>query len=188
MQYALYVPLDPQLGVDHASAIVGKTLDDGRIHIFYEGNRFNASNLKLYAERARSAAGRLHTRYPTIAQAIVRADQLRRVGTYDAAEWVIADLDAEHLPALQAWLTPEPVPVAISPEALKFVLYRHAVPAMPQSVAFWDGRDWVARWSDAAMFTRAEVAALRADASSFQDAKTLRFHVVEGRDPVHVPE
>lgn len=188
MQYALYVPLDPQLGVDHASAIVGKTLDDGRIHIYYEGNRFNASNLKLYAERARSAAGRIHARYPTIAQAIARPDQLLRVGTYDTTEWVIADLDPEHIPALQAWLTPEPVPAPTLPEALKFVLYRHAVPAVPQSVAFWGGRDWVAHWTDAAMFTRAEVAALREQAPSFQDTKTLRFHVVEGREPVHVPE
>lgn len=188
MRYDLYLPTDPRLGIDPASAVVGKTLEDGRIHVYFEGNRFGAANLKAFADRARSAAGRLHSRYPTIAQAIANPDQLLRIGTYDVVEWVIASLDPAQSEALQAWLPQEPAPLAIATESLKRVLYRNGMNAFPQGVGFWDGQAWIANWRDAAFLSRKDLDNERARHAGLADAKAFRFQVLDGREPVYLPE
>ena len=50
--------------------------------ISFEGNLYGAINLQGYEQRVEHAAARMITRYPTIAKALVPADDLVAVGTF----------------------------------------------------------------------------------------------------------
>lgn len=84
------------------SAIVGDptALTEGRVCIYYEGNVYNAENMRYFSERLLHAAGRLTTKYPTVAQAFISLDELDEVGVYntDAKQALISDPET-----LRAW-------------------------------------------------------------------------------------
>ena len=116
---ALYVP-NPEtatgLTYSHliapGSAIVG-TRHDQEVLIDYEGNTNNASNIKDFEDKIQHAAGRHITRYPTIARAMLKSDDLIRVGTAryedDWRRWIVTDI--ENARSLRAWLGDEPLPL-----------------------------------------------------------------------------
>lgn len=71
--------------IDRGSGIVGKIIveadpDESPLLVYYEGNRYGATNMERYAERVMHAAGRMTEDYPTTAQSVVRADALIQVG------------------------------------------------------------------------------------------------------------
>lgn len=88
--FGLYVPVtSPEGSGDFASslapgsAVVGVTAEQpfgGRIHVCYEGNLYGAANLADFGGRASCAADRLRTGYPTVARAMVGAEELMLVG------------------------------------------------------------------------------------------------------------
>ena len=49
--------------------------------IYYEGNLYGAVNLRSYEERIQCAAGRAHTRYPTVAMSGVFKNDLEQFVT-----------------------------------------------------------------------------------------------------------
>jgi hypothetical protein len=97
----------PQVGalpwVDPGSGIVGSSLDGipDKLLIDYEGNRHHAVNLVTLADRLAQAAGRHLTRYPTVARAVVDADRLLWVGTFDPSTGRVELGNSE---PLEAWL------------------------------------------------------------------------------------
>jgi hypothetical protein len=104
--YTLYVPAAAALPTGRrilpGSAIVGETLGDNtRILIHYEGNAYGAVNLNVFADKADTAAGRLATLYPTVACAILSADELREAGSFDPFLGVVTVFDAD---ALANWM------------------------------------------------------------------------------------
>lgn len=84
-----------------ASAAVGEPRQSGGVDLWFEGNKHGAENLVRFADRLACAAGRMVADYPTIARAIVRADDLQLVGRYDAARFVVAEIMDQG--ALEAW-------------------------------------------------------------------------------------
>lgn len=93
MLLEVYVPNPSSVALRNiapGSAIVGRLSPPGeaeRVTIYYEGGIYGQyATLKLddrFAHFLEIAAGRLVTRYPTIAMMSVPATELRRVGTYD---------------------------------------------------------------------------------------------------------
>jgi hypothetical protein len=65
------------------SGIVGTGQDDGRVLIYYEGNKYGAASLADYGDRVYHAWGRMTWEgrgYPTISWALVDAGELLEVG------------------------------------------------------------------------------------------------------------
>jgi hypothetical protein len=103
----IYVPRPghPELAhIDPGSAIVGVPLDDGRVAIYYEGNRYGSASMERLADRMAQAAARLRFDYPTVAKARVPSESLVQVGRYDGVEGrvEVSDRDAER--ELCRWL------------------------------------------------------------------------------------
>ena len=70
----VYVPTEEgerRLGLAPGSGAVGVALGSG-VHLYYEGNLYQAANLRTWQERVTCAAGRLFKRYPTVAQSFVQ--------------------------------------------------------------------------------------------------------------------
>jgi hypothetical protein len=90
-----YIVLVPKPGsmaekiIDRGSGIVTRPLPEGRFPkedgaqrmVYFEGNRYGAENLRTFKERVIQAAGRLHTRYPTVARGLFPASEFEEVGT-----------------------------------------------------------------------------------------------------------
>jgi hypothetical protein len=72
---------------------------DGLVTIWFEGNIHRAANLTRFVERVRSAAGRMETRYPTIAMQAIPASELYVVAEFDLRRRVIGVV--RDLPALE---------------------------------------------------------------------------------------
>lgn len=53
------------------SGVVARSRDNGTVDIYYEGNLYNASNIKTIGDRIYHAAGRLFQGYPTTARLII---------------------------------------------------------------------------------------------------------------------
>ena len=60
--------------IDAGSGIVGAP-GESHVVLYYEGNRYGASNLEYYPDRVKNAAGRLFQRYPTIAMMGITVEQ-----------------------------------------------------------------------------------------------------------------
>jgi len=73
------------------------------IEVDFEGNLYQASNMKTWGDRVYHAAGRAATRYPTMARAQVLASALLAVGTLDTTDGVVT-IDPEHAGAVARWL------------------------------------------------------------------------------------
>ena len=97
-------------GIDPRSAIVGadpEELSHGaadRVVIYYEGNRYGASNIKTFADRAMLAGGRCVERYPTSAMRAVLAEALVKVGTLYLDHKRVEVEDGLSLTRLAKWL------------------------------------------------------------------------------------
>ena len=125
MQFDLYVPRDGFLSlVDPKSAIVGmgsrqwlenrearidgrdpRTVEgDDSLVLDFEGNRYNAMNIKTYADKAMHAAGRQSECYPTVARAIVPASQVVLVATLDFDTEQVRCADENGVLELMRWL------------------------------------------------------------------------------------
>jgi hypothetical protein len=68
----------------------GTSLQVGRLSegsqlvmVYFEGNRFGADNLQRWVDRVNCAAGRLLSRYPTVATALLPVGELEEVGVFD---------------------------------------------------------------------------------------------------------
>jgi len=71
----------PHLGIAPGSGIVGIAYDEispGAVLLYYEGNLYDAQNQREHEERIINAAGRLFTRYPTVAMQMVTAEDAAR--------------------------------------------------------------------------------------------------------------
>jgi hypothetical protein len=114
-RFIVYVPRDPNTtGIDARSGIVApehlarEAETTGQVTIWYEGNRFAASNLTRYVERVHCAAGRAAHRYPTIARSHVRLALLHPVARFDLTPGVLRVTDVA---PLKAWLGAETLQV-----------------------------------------------------------------------------
>ena len=88
MQLAIFCPKPDSIlakTLKAGSAIVGDAdaVTDGRLRVYYEGNLYNAENMRYFSQRLLHAAGRLTANYPTVAQAYIPLDELYEVGVYD---------------------------------------------------------------------------------------------------------
>lgn len=125
MHFDLYVPREGfPLACDPKSAIVGSparqwmegreakidgrsarsVAPDSNLVIDFEGNRYNALNMKTYADRAVHAAGRHHEHYPTVARCVVPQKRLIRVATFDLEGEQVQLLGPDEVQALMRWL------------------------------------------------------------------------------------
>lgn len=97
---SVYVPTR-HLGIAEGSGIVGAQSVD-MVHVYYEGNLYDASNIVTWADRIDHAADRLVANYPTIAQMVTDAEDLTRVGTWDGKQVTLLDNVAANI--VYEWL------------------------------------------------------------------------------------
>jgi hypothetical protein len=78
------------------SAIVvdNKERDDDFIIVYFEGNVYNAENLKTYADKVYVAYSRLVDRYPTIAKTMTKMSDIELIGTFNGRDLVITNQQA----------------------------------------------------------------------------------------------
>src|ERR1035437_2667801 len=82
----VYVPAEDsplKAVIKQGSGIVGLDEEDEHVTIYYEGNVYGAMNLKTFKERIACAAGRLATKYPTVAKMRAKREELVLVGQFD---------------------------------------------------------------------------------------------------------
>lgn len=94
------------LAIDPGSGIVTKTGETPRRIVYFEGNRFGASNLSTFEERVQCAAGRLYTNYPTIARGLFPASEFDTVGSLyvtDDADVVSMTMVIDNWAAVERW-------------------------------------------------------------------------------------
>lgn len=105
---AVYVPTEPAspstAGIDAGSGIVGRPIGEGRVLVYYEGNRFNAANVVTFADRCNVAHGRFATAAPTVARALVPVDDVVRVGTFHREHGRVEVAGGRALVRLAKWL------------------------------------------------------------------------------------
>jgi len=93
--------------VEHSAMVArsdaaGKPLlTEGRVRFAFEGNIYNAVNLKRFAERCQCAAGRLRGRYPSISYGSARVEELTPVARMDLDRMVITEVIDKDL--MEAW-------------------------------------------------------------------------------------
>lgn len=100
-------------GLHPGSAMVSRPADDqqGTREVFYEGNVYNAPELRRFQDKLLHAAGRLANRYPTIARMTVPAEAVIVVATYDTVRWDYAEVvDAKRLLAYSGEAIESPPP------------------------------------------------------------------------------
>lgn len=112
----IYVPRPGASALAHVkkgSGIVGYAdvgyTRPGRTRVYYEGNLYDAVNLRTWKERVQTAADRCRANYPTIAQAWVQPSDLVHIGGIDAAGHIdLKDLEDYDNPldiiAVDEWL------------------------------------------------------------------------------------
>lgn len=102
----VYVPKPGCLThIAKGSAIVGSAYSESEVLIDYEGNLYDAENMRRYSQRVAHAADRHNSLYPTTARMVVVNDDLIRVGTFSSAFGL--DLLDETVEAMQRWLEDE---------------------------------------------------------------------------------
>jgi hypothetical protein len=108
-QFHLWVPIPGSRAehrIDRGSALVSDpdaVAEDGRVLVYYEGNRYGAINLRRYVERAVCAAGRMRERYPTVAMGALPEEELMRVGVLDYTKRVVR-IDDGLKPLVEKWI------------------------------------------------------------------------------------
>lgn len=106
----VYVP-SPDSPLRHTiragAGIVGTPQRNGRILIDFEGNLYDAVNMREYEQRVFHAHDRHTWRgvgYPTVARAWVDFDDVIEIGSYSPTTQKVTIFDQ---PALDAWLAEE---------------------------------------------------------------------------------
>lgn len=89
--------------IDAGSGIVGTPLEGDRVLVDYEGNRYGARNMVVWADRVSHAHGRHQDRYPTVARASLRSTDLVEVADFDTDSGDV-HVHPEQVPAVLAWL------------------------------------------------------------------------------------
>jgi hypothetical protein len=91
--------------IRRGSGIVGVPHADGFVRIDFEGGIYEQAEMRRYANRVLHAAGRARANYPTVARALVRADELVEVGVWnDDLGRVLPHPTADAVRALTEWL------------------------------------------------------------------------------------
>ncbi len=108
MKLAVFIPAKPEdSDIVKGSGIVGEPLftDDPAVWMvtYFEGNLFDAANLRRYVERVSAAAGRFETGYPTVAKATVPSESLVYIGMFDTLDQTV-HLESPHIERLNWWL------------------------------------------------------------------------------------
>ena len=78
--------------------------------IYYEGNLYDAENLQSYEQHIKCAAGRAHTRYPTIAMCGVLQENMQEfniVGECDPDNEYNIKFKPGTMSIIKEWLVPE---------------------------------------------------------------------------------
>jgi hypothetical protein len=78
--------------------------DPGKLRVYYEGNLYNAANMRTWADRVRHAAERLTAAAPVIATGVSEPDEFLEVGSFAAPEGVVLANNEEARSALARWL------------------------------------------------------------------------------------
>lgn len=128
--------------IDPRSAIVTREplqVEEGRVRVYYEGNRLGAENLTSFLGRALCAAGRDSERYPTVAMAQVLLEDFLDVGRLDLLTGQLLTLSEPK--ALLDWLDGQPLP-AVGDE--RFLL-RTGGQKDGDEVLYWSNSDG---WGD----------------------------------------
>lgn len=81
------------------SALVAYMNDQKTYTLYYEGNMFNAENIRTFSERALHAYGRMTKSYPTVAKSIADPAEFEVVGAFTPD-----NMELDDSPALKAWL------------------------------------------------------------------------------------
>src|SRR5262245_10310530 len=109
----------PEHLIDPHSAIVADPAEVGNrskhqqhlgpmVEAYFEGNRYQASNLTTFEEKLKHAAGRLVERYPTSAKGQFRLADFHIVGSYHVeANWASVYLAVTDDLVLRRWLGEE---------------------------------------------------------------------------------
>ena len=89
---------------DPLHVISGVLVSDERIEVYYEGNRYGASNMQTFEDKVKHAAGRLSERYPTIAKAMLPRTQFAAVGMFQfTADWKETRLSITDEATVKRW-------------------------------------------------------------------------------------
>lgn len=103
----VYVPAAATPGTSRIrsrSGIVGSAGDSGRVLVDYEGDLYGPTEqFQFWADRVHHAWGRHVDRYPIVARALLAADELTAVGSYDPLNGVVT-VDDDHVDEVLAWL------------------------------------------------------------------------------------
>lgn len=92
--------------IDPGSGVVTADATTERVQVYYEGNRYGAENLRTFEARVFHAAGRLASRYPTVACGVYDRADFAVVGTCTfSADWRLRDLVVTDAPRLAEWMT-----------------------------------------------------------------------------------
>ena len=92
--------------IDVGSGVVtnGEIDTEGRIEVWFEGNRYKAENLVTYEQRVMHAAGRLAQRYPTTAKATAPVEEFIEVGTFTFSnDWLTHTLKLSDPATVYMW-------------------------------------------------------------------------------------
>jgi len=65
-----------------SAIIVARESGDDHLLVYFEGNKYNACNIKTFEDKCLHAAGRLIEHYPTVARTYVKASEVIKVGRY----------------------------------------------------------------------------------------------------------
>jgi len=114
MLFHLYVPQGVAVAgkrVAPGSAIVSPADDrEDFVTVDFEGNLYDAINLRDYPSRVLVAAYRSRDRAPTVARARVPIEGLTKVATFDLSRKTFVEISDPD--RLSEWLGDEPIPVA----------------------------------------------------------------------------
>lgn len=102
----VHVPTQPShldLVTGASGIVTDGVVVDGRLHAYYEGNLYNAVNLRRWVDRVACAAERLLTAYPTTARVSVAPTDLSVVGQYDPVTGSVVLLDTEASRRAGSW-------------------------------------------------------------------------------------
>lgn len=106
MKLPIYVPRGSRLSfIAKGSGIVGTSLSATHVLIDYEGNLYDAVNLRTFRARVAHAAARHIDRAPTIARVTCAPEDLRSIGFYDEGKHELVITDG---PTLALWLGAKP--------------------------------------------------------------------------------
>lgn len=111
MKVKVYIPkrdTEAHKRIDQGSGIVGRSFGEDHVELYFEGNRYDAVNVRTWEQKVAVAAGRMSVSYPTVAKMVASKDELLEVGEYDTqsreTRWVNTP---SSVPVIIDWLLPD---------------------------------------------------------------------------------